>query len=98
MSAGVIVVEEVEVVVPVDKAIAVVEEVLVHEMPCIVIRRLLILMCIVRTLSRMSCKGHLCCVFFIFLNFILFKILKCFTDSCANSKAPLLSVPLHSIV
>ena len=69
-------VEEVEVVVPVDKAIAVVEEVLVHEMPCIVIRRLLILMCIVRTLSRMSCKGHLCCVFFIFLNFILFKILK----------------------
>src|SRR4029434_2774649 len=30
----------------------------------------------VQTLSRRSCKGHLCYVFFIYLNFILFKILK----------------------
>src|SRR4029434_287958 len=29
----------------------------------------------VQTLARRSCKGHLCYVFFIFLNFILFKIL-----------------------
>ena len=35
-------VEEVEVVVPVDKAIAVIEEVVVPEMACIVIPRLLI--------------------------------------------------------